>query len=464
MQILIEALPSHREPAGTAAVFCLLVIPGRVDPVPATGGVINSTSHPCWPPCPSSAKFDLMHLPRIVWLTLLSCVALQPRLAAADESSAHDLPDLSIATIYEEHLFNEQGYSGQWAEDSSGYHRSIDSLETHGGRDIVLIEPATGTTNILVAAQDLIPPGQSAPLGIASYAFSKDRSKLLLFTNTKPVWRYHDRGDYWVLDRSSLELRQLGGGAAPSSLMHAKLSPDGRYVGYVRERNLYVEECRTGQLRQLTTTPNHHVINGAFDWVYEEEFMMRDGWRWSPDGRMIVFWEIDSSDVRQFPLIDHVSGLYPEIRWIPYPKTGEQNSSARAGVVAVDGGEVTWLQIPGDPRNHYLHSIEWPDHAPGIIVQQLNRLQNTNRLFIADPATGAARELLSETDPAWVDVFTRHRWIGDGERFPWLSERDGWQRLYAVDAESGRTKELFDAELDVMDLVQFVPEIGRAHV
>jgi dipeptidyl-peptidase 4 len=108
------------------------------------------------------------------------------------------------------------------------------------------------------------------------------------------------------------------------------------------------------------------VINGAFDWVYEEEFMMRDGWRWSPDGRAIVFWQIDSSGVRQFPLIDHVSGLYPEIQWIPYPKTGEQNSSARAGVVAVDGGEVTWLQIPGDPRNHYLHSVEWPEHAQGV--------------------------------------------------------------------------------------------------
>jgi dipeptidyl-peptidase 4 len=94
------------------------------------------------------------------------------------------------------------------------------------------------------------------------------------------------------------------------------------------------------------------------------------------------------------------------------------------------------------------------------VVQQLNRLQNTNRLFVVNPDTGAARELLSETDPAWVDVFTRHRWIGDGERFPWLSERDGWQRLYAVNTENGRAKELFDEELDVMDLLQFVPESG----
>jgi dipeptidyl-peptidase 4 len=389
--------------------------------------------------------------------------AVCPLLTADEATSTNAVPELSITAIFEKDEFSAKSYSGHWADDSSGYHQTIDSAETKGGTDIVLIDPATGTTNILVAAQDLIPAGADTPLSIASYAFSKDRSKLLVFTNTKRVWRHHDRGDYWVLDRTSLELRQLGGDAPPSSLLHAKLSPDGRQVGYVRERNIYVEELATGRVRQLTTTTGGDLINGAFDWVYEEEFEMRDGWRWSPDGRAIAFWQIDSSGVRQFPLIDHVSGLYPSIQWIPYPKTGEQNPSVRAGVVALEGGGITWLQIPGDPRNHYLHSVEWPEHSEHLVVQQLNRLQNTNRLFLADPNTGAARELFAETDAAWVDVRARNRWAGDGERFPWLSERNGWRRLYSINTETGQALELFDDPMDVVSLVQFIPESGELY-
>ncbi len=400
-----------------------------------------------------------MHPLRIACLGFALYAAPHTVPAAAEEPT-NSVPELAIESIYQKDEFSSKGYSGRWAEDSEGYYRTVDSSGTKGGQDIVLIDPATGATNIVVAAQDLIPPGQDSPLGIAAYTLSKDRSKLLVFTNTKRVWRHHDRGDYWVLDRTSLELRQLGGDAPPSSLMHAKLAPDGRHVGYVRDRNIFVEELLTGRIRQLTTTHSADVINGAFDWVYEEEFQMRDGWRWSPDSRAIAYWQIDASGVRQFPLIDNVSGLYPEIQWIPYPKTGEQNSSARVGVVTLDGGGITWLQIPGDPRNHYFHSLEWPEKSAGVVVQQLNRLQNTNRVFVADAATGEARELFTETDAAWVDVRERNRWTATGEHFPWLSERDGWRRLYAVNTENGRAKELFDEPLDVVSLAQFVEDSG----
>jgi dipeptidyl-peptidase-4 len=245
--------------------------------------------------------------------------------------------------------------------------------------------------------------------------------------------------------------------------MFAKISPDGKYIGYARERNLYVEEIQSGQIRQLTTTGSTEIINGSFDWVYEEEFEMHDGWRWSPDSSAIAYWQIDTSGVRKYPLIDNVSGLYPEIQWIAYPKTGEVNSSARVGVAQIAGSETRWFQMAGDPRNQYIHSLEWPENAKGVVIQQLNRLQNTNQFIIGDPATGEVRELFGASDAAWVDVQTRNRWAGQGELFPWLSERDGWQRLYSVNAEHGQWKKLFEEPMDVVSLVEYVKGTGDVY-
>src|SRR5262249_55641624 len=155
------------------------------------------------------------------------------------------------------------------------------------------------------------------------------------------------------------KLRKLGGRAAkPSTLMFAKFSPDATRVGYVRENNLYVESLGSGRITQLTRDGSRTIINGTFDWVYEEELDDRDGWRWSPDGRTIAFWQLDADSVRSFDLIDNTDSLYSYRVPVQYPKAGESNSAARIGVVPAIGGVVRWLRIPGDPRNNYLARME----------------------------------------------------------------------------------------------------------
>ena len=147
-----------------------------------------------------------------------------------------------------------------------------------------------------VSAARLVPPGDSMPIAIEDYAVSPDRKRLLLFTNSRKVWRQNTRGDYWVLDLATWGLRKLGGpDAAPSTLMFAKFSPDGGRVAYVREHNLFVEDLAGGRITQLTRDGSRTIINGTFDWVYEEELNLRDGFRWSPDGRRIAFWQLDAS-------------------------------------------------------------------------------------------------------------------------------------------------------------------------
>ena len=140
--------------------------------------------------------------------------------------------------------------------------------------------------------------------------------------------------------------------------MFAKFSPDGRRVGYVREFNLYVEDLASGKITQLTSDGSRTVINGTFDWVYEEELDDRDGWRWSPDGKSIAFWQLVADSVRDFNLIDYTDSLYSKVVPIQYPKAGESNSAARVAVVGADGGPIRWLEVPGDPRNNYLARME----------------------------------------------------------------------------------------------------------
>ena len=259
-----------------------------------------------------------------------------------------------------ERIFARDEYAVQtvaqpaWVDGGARYAAVEASTSVPGARDIVEYDPATGQRAVLVAASALKPAGAAAPLSIDGYAWSADRTRLLLFTNSKKVWRQNTRGDYWVLDRASGALRKLGGDAAPSTLMFAKFSPDGKRVGYVRDRDLYVEEVAGGAITRLTKAENDHIVNGTSDWVYEEELDLRDAFRWSPDGRRLAYWQFDTSGIEHFTLINDTETVYPTLTRIPYPKTGTTNSAARIGFVDAAGGPTTWVQAPGDPRNTYV--------------------------------------------------------------------------------------------------------------
>ncbi len=331
-----------------------------------------------------------------------------------------------------------------WLPDGTGY----TVVEKAGGGDeseIARYDAATGARTVLVPASRLVPPGsphQTAnppkPFDIDEYVWSDDGRRLLIFTNTKKVWRVNTRGDYWVLDVTSGALKKIGGSAPESSLMFAKFSPDGTRVAYVRANNIYVERLDDGKTIALTQDGSETTINGTSDWVYEEELDLRDGFRWSPDGRRIAYWQFDSTGVGIFSLIDDTSELYPKVRRIPYPKVGTTNSAARIGVVRADGGKTTWVKAPGDPREHYLARLDWID-AQTVAIQQLNRLQNQNDYLLADAATGSVARAFRDSSSTWVDVVDEVRWIDKGRSFLWISERDGWNHVYRVSRDAART-------------------------
>src|SRR5450755_1847295 len=205
-----------------------------------------------------------------------------------------------------------------------------------------------GNQNTLITSQQLTPAGKKESLKIKNFYLSDDFRKLLIYTNAKKVWRYETRGDYWVYDISEASLKQLGRSLPPSSLMFAKFSPDGTKVAYVSGHNIYVEDLLTHVIKPLTSNGSRKLINGTFDWAYEEEFDCRDGFRWSPDSRAIAYWQIDARKIKNYLMLNTTDSIYPFVVPVEYPVAGEDPSSCKVGVVDVTTAKTTWLNIPGD--------------------------------------------------------------------------------------------------------------------
>ncbi|HET7116051.1 MAG TPA: DPP IV N-terminal domain-containing protein, partial [Hanamia sp.] len=315
------------------------------------------------------------------------------------------------------------------------------------GGNIVKTNLETGTQTVLVKRDQLIPSGSTEPLTFDIYSFSSDYKTLLIFTNTARVWRYNTRGDYWILDLTSNRLTQLGKGLPSQSLMFAKISPDGKEAAYVSGHNLYVEDLTTHKIKPLTVDGTVKLINGTFDWAYEEEFGCRDGFRWSPDSKKIAFWQVDARKIRDYYMLNTTDSVYSRIIPVEYPKVGWPPSPVRIGVVTVDNDKIKWMNVPGDPQEHYIPRVEWADNSSQLILQQLNRKQNESKLFYCDVNTGAAKSFYSESDKAFIDIKSRWNdddptgwnWLDNGKDFLWVSEKDGWRHIYLISRDGKET-------------------------
>jgi dipeptidyl-peptidase 4 len=371
------------------------------------------------------------------------------------EAQQSDSTLLSVQRIYGSAEFHAQGFGPtRWLEDGSAY-TTLETADAQGGQNLVRYDSERGAREVLVAARQFIRQGDSVPLRVEDYSWSPDNRLLLIFTNSQPVWRMNTRGDYWLLDRSSGQLRQLGGrDARPSTLMFAKFSPDGKRVGYVRENNLYVEDLASGSITPLTTDGSRTMINGTFDWVYEEELMnyFADGWRWSPDGRSVAYWQLNADSVRNFDLINNTDSLYSRVIPVQYPKVGETNSAARVGIVSAGGGPTRWLDVSGDPRNHYIPRMDWAANSEEVLLQRLNRRQNTDEVMLGDVRSGQVRTVLTEHDSTWVNVVNDVVWLEGGKAFTWVSERDGWKHVYVVSRDGKSVRLVTKGAFDVMDI------------
>jgi dipeptidyl-peptidase 4 len=342
-----------------------------------------------------------------------------------------------------------------WSRDGNSFYVSEDGA-------ILEFNLADRSQHVLISSKRLIPPGNREPMEVRNFFLSEDYKKVLIYTNAKKVWRYDTRGDYWVFNFSDSSLRQLGKSLPASSLMFAKFSPDGSKAAYVSGHNIYVEDLNSRIIKPLTHNGSRKMINGTFDWVYEEELNNRDGFRWSPDGKSIAFWQINDSSTRDYYMLNTTDSVYSRVVPVEYPVAGQMPSPFKIGVVLINNAQTSWMKIPADPKNGtYLPRMEWAANSRELITQRVNRNQNQTDILICDAKTGNTSIIYSEKDPAWIDVLSEWDddykmggwdWFGKGSEFLWASEKDGWRHLYRISRDGKNHVLITPGNYDVIDI------------
>jgi dipeptidyl-peptidase-4 len=368
--------------------------------------------------------------------------------------------EFTVEDIFGTQKFSAKSIRGfQWIKEGKAY----SYLETDTAKkqtDIWKYDVATGNKTKLVDASKLVLKEDEKPFRIQNYIWSPDE-KNLLFTGTVTARSLKSGGNFFLYNLAAEKFRQLT--EVDEQQVNVKFSPNGKTIGFVRENNIFILDIESGKEAQLTFDGAEHVLNGHFDWVYEEEFSIIDGWQWSPDGKYIAYWQLDENRVPEFPIVDFIP-LHQRVQRMRYPKAGEPNSIVRIGVVSLGtppasvntqgraGKQTKWMDI-GEPvdstQDTYIARINWTNKPSTLAIQKVNRRQNRLDLMLADVTTGKSKTILSETEKTWVDVRDDLRFLKKTDSFVWSSERDGFLHLYLYDLNGKLIRQLTQGKWSV---------------
>jgi dipeptidyl-peptidase 4 len=364
---------------------------------------------------------------------LLAIASISVSVASAQEPAKPKLTTIEAAVAVSGQLAGRAGpRSVNWVDGGERFAFTITNSTTRA-EEIRRYDPATLKDSLLLDTRNLKLPGTEQPLAYRSFQWARDSKHLLFQTNFRPIFRRSGLADFYMYSfpNNSLEL-------VAKDARTAELSPDGRLAGFERGGDMYVTDLATKTEKRLTTGGNDSIFNGVFDWVYEEEFGMAQAWRWSPNSRMIAYWQTDERKVPVIQLTNY-EGQHWDWMKVAYPKVSDPNPRVRIGVVDVTTGTNVWLEMT-DSTEEYIPRVYWTSEPNTIAVMTLNRLQNDMRLYFYDVRTGQRRLIMEEKAKTFVDVYDFFAGIQDFMSFPenareffWLSDRDGYQHIYRYD-------------------------------
>lgn len=351
-------------------------------------------------------------------------------LLAADER-----PPLTLDSIFAGTEFRSETVDDvQWSEDGSSFTFTRQDPDS-GFLDLYEHDVASGNVRLLVSGAALSIDGTR--VGPGGYQWAKDRANdrqyILVSGPVTRTWDNVFESPWYVYEADQKVLRPIADGKA---LRNVSISPDGRRVGYVLDNDLYVAELESGDSRAITTDGSPNVFNGIFDYG-STEFGSTDAWHWSPDGSRIAFWRLDATDVKVFYIVDAL-GQYNEVHPLRYPNAGERHAVNRIGVYDLRTGRTTWMDTGHDPDD-YIPRIEWLPSSETLAIQRLTRDHQRLDLMLADVSTGGTRIVVTDRDPAWIDITADLIFLERRDRFVWTSEKSGFRHAYLYDYAGNET-------------------------
>ena len=303
----------------------------------------------------------------------------------------------------------------------------------------------------LFGITDLTMHPDSLPIGLQNYELSENEDKMLCLTDMESIYRHSFHANYYVYDFATKTLQPL---SKNGKQRLATFSPDATKVAFMRDNNLFIKDLKTGEEKQFTNDGLYnHIINGAPDWVYEEEFSFSQGFYWSPDSKKIAFMKFDESNVREFQM-EEFEGLYPDWYSFKYPKAGEDNSIVEIYVYDLESGKTVKMDT-GKETDIYLPRIAWTKDANVLAIQRLNRHQNHLEILAADATTGKSRVFYDETNDYYIDITDDWHFLEDGKRFLMTSERSGYNHIYLCNLDGTQAKQLTNGPWDVTKVYGF---------